>query len=164
MKAKTNAMRILEQRRIPFVAFEYDPSIHSGVEVADVLGAPPGQVFKTLVVLRERGRPILAVVPSDRELDLKRTASAAGDKRLRMATQREAESTTGLLVGGISALALLERGFDVLLDVAAQQWDELYVSAGQRGANVRLRVADYVSLTGARTALLCADPNAAAAP
>jgi Cys-tRNA(Pro)/Cys-tRNA(Cys) deacylase len=156
-------MRMLEQRRIPFQAFEYDPAVHSGVAVAELLGAPPGQVFKTLVVLRERGRPILAVIPSDRELDLKRTAAAAGDKRLRMASQREAEAKTGLQVGGISALALLDRGFDVLLDAAAHAWDELYVSAGQRGYNVRLPVGDYIAVTGARTASLTDQASAAAA-
>jgi len=164
MKTKTNAMRLLEQKGIRYTAFEYDAARHSAVEVAALLGASPGQVFKTLVVLRERGRPILAVIPSDRELDLKRAAGAAGDKRLRMASQREAESKTGLLVGGISALALLDRGFDVLLDTAAHEWDELYVSAGQRGANIRLRVDDYIAVTGARIAALTSNPSAAAAP
>lgn len=164
MKHKTNAMRVLEQRRIMYQAFEYDAAVHSATAVAELLGAPAGQVFKTLVVLRERGRPILAVIPSDRELDLKRAAAAAGDKRLRMASQREAEARTGLLVGGISALALLDRGFDVLLDAAAQDWEELYVSAGQRGHNVRLGVGDYVAVTGARTASLTTSASAAAAP
>ncbi len=164
MPIKTNAMRWLEQRDIQYTAFEYDAGRHSGVEVAALLGAPAGQVFKTLVLLRERGRPILAVLPSDRELDLKRTAAAAGEKRLRMASQREAEAKTGLLVGGISALALLDRGFDVLLDTAALEWDELYISAGQRGANILLRVTDYITVTGARTAALSVPASAATAP
>lgn len=164
MPSKTNAMRVLDQRKIAYTAFEYDPGVHSGVEVARLLGVAPGQTFKTLVVLRERGRPILAVIPSDRELDLKRTASAIGDKRVRMARQREAEAKTGLLVGGISALALLDRGFDVLLDASARDWGEMYVSAGQRGANLKLRVDDYLSVTGARIAPLTAAPSAAIAP
>lgn len=145
-------MRVLDARRIPYTAYEYDSGFHSGVEVAELLGAPPGQVFKTLVVLRERGRPVLAIIPSDRELDLKRMAAAADEKRVRMATQREAEVKTGLLVGGISALALLDKGFDVFLDAAAEQFDEIYVSAGQRGYNLRLRVADLVAVTKATVA------------
>lgn len=155
---KTNAMRVLDARKISYTSFEYDAGIHSGVGVAEVLGAPVDQVFKTLVVLRDRGRPILAVIPGARELDLKRMAAAAGEKRVRMATQREAEAKTGLLVGGISALALLDKGFDVFLDASAEQWAELYVSAGQRGVNVRLGVADYLAVTKARIAALTPDP------
>jgi Cys-tRNA(Pro)/Cys-tRNA(Cys) deacylase len=151
---KTNSMRILDARHILYVAFSYDDSIHSGAGVADALGVPVGQVFKTLVVLRDRGRPLLAIIPSDRELDLKRIAAAAGEKRVRMATQREAEAKTGLLVGGISALALLDKGFDVFLDEAARQFDELYVSAGQRGINLRLRVDDLLAVTKATVAAL----------
>lgn len=147
-------MRALESRQIAYQAFTYDATIHSGVGVAQVLGVPPEQVFKTLVVLRDRGRPILAVIPSNRELDLKRMAAAAGEKRVRMALQREAEAKTGLLVGGISALALLDKNFEVFLDASAQQFDHLYVSAGQRGINLKLRVTDYVSLVKARVAPL----------
>ena len=98
---KTNAMRVLDARRIPYTAYEYDSGFHSGVEVAALLGAPPGQVFKTLVVLRERGRPILAIIPSDRELDLKRMAAAAGEKRVRMAHLSIVGSH---MVNGVSAL------------------------------------------------------------
>jgi Cys-tRNA(Pro)/Cys-tRNA(Cys) deacylase len=153
---KTNSMRILDARHIPYAAFTYDDSIHSGAGVAEAIGVPIGQLFKTLVVLRDRGRPILAIIPSDRELDLKRMAAAAGEKRVRMATQREAEAKTGLLVGGISALALLDKGFDVFLDESARQFDELYVSAGQRGINLRLRVVDLVAVTKATVAVVSA--------
>ncbi len=145
-------MRILDARRIPYTAFSYDDSIHSGAGVAEVLGVPAAQVFKTLVVLPDRGRPLLAIIPSDRELDLKRMAAAAGEKRVRMATQREAEAKTGLLVGGISALALLDKGFAVFLDEAAREFAEIYVSAGQRGINLRLRVADLIAVTQATIA------------
>lgn len=156
---KTNAMRVLDARQIAYQAFPFDASIHSGVGVAQTLGVPPGQVFKTLVVMRERGRPILAIIPSDHELDLKRMAAAADEKRVRMATQREAEAKTGLLVGGISALALLDKGFDVFLDGAAEQFDAIFVSAGQRGLNLRVGVADLVAVTGARRATVSGLPH-----
>lgn len=151
---KTNAMRVLEQRRIPYTAYYYDAALHTGVAVAQAIGAPVEQLFKTLVVQREQGRPLLAIIPSHCALDLKRLAAAAGEKRVRMATQREAEALTGLQVGGISALALLPKGWPVYLDEAAQRFTEIYVSAGQRGINLRLRVADLIAVTGARLAAL----------
>ena len=162
MKAaeKTNAMRLLEGRGIPYQAFAYSPELHSAIEVADVLGVPRAEVYKTLVVLRERGKPMLVIVPGDRELDLRRLAKSIGEKGLRMATQREAEKLTGLQVGGISALALLNRGFDVYLDRSAQELESLYVSAGRRGINLRLRVADLVRVTGARPADAAAERSA----
>jgi Cys-tRNA(Pro)/Cys-tRNA(Cys) deacylase len=91
------------------------------------------------------------MVPSYRELALRRLAKSIGEKKLRMATQREAESMTGLQVGGISALALLNRGFEVCIDEAALALDRVHVSAGQRGIDLELAVRDLVSVTRART-------------
>jgi Cys-tRNA(Pro)/Cys-tRNA(Cys) deacylase len=150
MIAKTNAMRALDQRKIPYQAFSYDEAVHSADEVAAILGVSAAQVFKTLVVLRDNGRALLAVAPGDHELDLKRLAAGAGEKRLRMASKREAEALTGLLTGGISSLALLNKGYAVFLDASARAFDEIYMSAGQRGINLRLRVDDFVKVTGAR--------------
>lgn len=154
MPARNNVTRLLDSRKVWYEPVEYDAgTFHSADEVATLVGAPPGQVFKTIVVLREeRGRrPLLVIVPGDREVDLKRLATALGEKKLRVAPQREAEALTKLQVGGISALALVNKGFDVVLDRAAETYaeDGIYVSAGQRGLNVRLRPADLVALTGA---------------
>jgi len=113
------------------------------------MDVPPAQVYKTLVVLRERGRPLLVLVPGGRQLDLRRLAKGIGEKKLRMASQREAESLTGLLVGGISPLALLNKGFQVYIDSSASHLERIYISAGQRGLNVCLPVADLLRLTGA---------------
>jgi Cys-tRNA(Pro)/Cys-tRNA(Cys) deacylase len=118
--------------------------------VAQVLGLPAHQVYKTLVVLRTQGRPLLVMIAGDRELDLKRVAAAVGDKKVRMATQREAEALTGLQVGGISALALLGRPFDIFLDRAALALEQIVVSAGKRGMNVQLAVDDLLRITRAR--------------
>jgi Cys-tRNA(Pro)/Cys-tRNA(Cys) deacylase len=154
---RNNVTRLLDARKIAYTAVEYDPEqFHSADEVATLIGAPVGQVFKTIVVLRdERGkRPMLVIVPADREVDLKGLAAELGEKKLRVAPQREAESLTHLQVGGISALALINRGFDVYLDRSAEQYGDagVYVSAGQRGLNVRLRPTDLIALTGARYA------------
>ena len=151
---RTNSMRLLESRRVPYTAHYFSPSIHSADGVAEALGVPAAQVFKTLVALPQRGKPLLAIVPGDRELDLKALAKAAGDKKVHMATQKEAEALTGLKVGGISALALLDKGFRVFLDASAEGFDTILVSAGERGINLQLPVADLVRLTRARLAPL----------
>jgi Cys-tRNA(Pro)/Cys-tRNA(Cys) deacylase len=152
-EAKTNAMRVLDAHGVAYEAHHYDPARHSAVEVAALLGLPPEQVFKTLVVLPEsgQGRPLLVVVPGPQELDLKVLGAqpAVGEKRLRMATQREAEQLTGLLVGGISPLALLQKGFRIFIDQSALDLDALYLSAGQRGVNLRVATADLLRVTGA---------------
>lgn len=149
-------MRLLDSRRIRYAAKTYDESgeFHSATEVAQLIGAPAASVYKTLVVLREppqKGKPILVMTASDSEVDLKALAKAIGEKRLRMATQREAESLTGLVVGGISALALLNRGFEICLDRAALALDRIHISAGHRGVDLELAVADLVALTRARS-------------
>jgi Cys-tRNA(Pro)/Cys-tRNA(Cys) deacylase len=152
---RNNVTRLLDQRKVWYEPVEYDPGrFHSATEVAEMVGAPPGQVFKTIVVVRdERGkRPLLVVVPGDREVDLKRLAAGLGEKKVRVAPQREAEALTKLQVGGISTLALIGKGFDVVLDRNAEAFGEtgIYVSGGQRGLNVRVRPADLIALTGAR--------------
>src|SRR5688572_24784738 len=107
---KTQAMRVLDRHGIAYTATEYDDdrAFHSGAEAAALLGVSAAHVYKTLVVLRDGGvgRPLLVLIPVEDELDLKAAASAARAKRLRMATQREAESLTRLQVGGISALGV----------------------------------------------------------
>lgn len=149
-KPKLNSMRVLEAHGVAYEVFTYPPHHHSAVEVAELAGVPPAQVYKTLVVQRELGKPLLVMIAGDRALNLKRLAAAIGEKKVRMAPQREAERLTELQVGGISALALLNRGFDVFVDQAAAQQDQVYVSAGQRGVNLRLAVDDLIHVTGAR--------------
>jgi Cys-tRNA(Pro)/Cys-tRNA(Cys) deacylase len=148
--AKTNAMRMLDSHHIPYQAYYFSPDIHSADDVAAALDLPASHVYKTLVALRERGRPLLVIVAGDRELDLRKMARAAGEKAVTMASRREAERLTRLQVGGISALALLGRGFEVYLDRPALELESILVSAGQRGINIRLKVEDLVRITGAQ--------------
>jgi len=153
---KNNAMRLLDSRHIAYTVHHwvFAPDQHAAGEVAAQLNMPPAQMFKTLVVLSPvaKAKPLLAIVGGDREVDLKKLAAAAGEKKLAMATQREAEALTGLQVGGISALALLNKGYRVYLDAAANAFDRIVVSAGQRGVSVELGVADLVKVVGARVA------------
>jgi Cys-tRNA(Pro)/Cys-tRNA(Cys) deacylase len=148
---KTNAMRLLEQRKVAYTPFEYPVEGHvSAVEVAELVGAPSEMVYKTLVVLRERGRPLLVMIAGPRELDPRRLARFLGEKSVRMAPQKEAERLTGLQVGGIGALALHHKPFDVLIDRPVLELTEILVNGGRRGLNLRLRVDDLLRVTGAR--------------
>lgn len=149
MAKKLNSLRLLETQGIAHTAVYFPDTVLSATGVAEYLGLPASQVYKTLVVLPEQGKPLLVMVAAERAIQLKRLAQALGQKKLRMATQREAEALTGLKVGGISALALRQRGFAVYLDQAAADLDDILVSAGQRGVDVRLKVADLLRATGA---------------
>lgn len=150
-----NVTRLLDSKKIPYTAFEL-PEEKLGAEgSAAALGVPLETVFKTIVVLREKpGKPILAVVPGTTKVDLKLVAAAVGEKKVRLSTQAEAEQLTGLLVGGISPLALINRGFIVLLDQSAARFEQIHVSGGQRGLNIRLPVKALVELTHAKVAPL----------
>jgi Cys-tRNA(Pro)/Cys-tRNA(Cys) deacylase len=159
MPLRNNVTRLLDARKIPYELFEFDAKKLTAEEVAGRLGAPPEHVYKTLVVLREgrggscarpRARPLLVMTPAGRELNLKALAASLGEKSLKMATQREAERLTGLQVGGISALALLNKGFEICLARAALSLPAIYISAGQRGADVRLGVQELIGLTNAK--------------
>ena len=160
---KTNAMRALDQRKIAYTAHTYPPDLHSAVEVAHAVGVSPDMVYKTLVVLRERGRPMLVMVAAPREMNPRLLARSVGEKSVRMAPQREAERLTGLLVGGIGALALLNKPFDVYLDRPALALDRLLVNGGRRGLNLQLGVEDLMCVTGAMVVDATEEPDRAEA-
>jgi Cys-tRNA(Pro)/Cys-tRNA(Cys) deacylase len=144
-------MRVLDGARVEYEVLVFSESLHSADGVANYLGIPLQEVYKTLVVERpSRGKPILVMVAGDRELDLKKLAAALGEKKLRMARHADAERLTGLKVGGISALALLNRGFQICLDRPAIELERIVVSAGQRGVNLGLTPLDLLRVTGGR--------------
>jgi Cys-tRNA(Pro)/Cys-tRNA(Cys) deacylase len=144
---------MLDAHKVVYNAFELPAEKLGAFEAAQILGVPPGLMYKTIVVTREgKGKPILAVVPGDREVDLKALAKAVGEKKVFLPTEREAERITGLQAGGISPLALINRGFQVILDSSAESLPEIYVSGGQRGLNIRLSPTALCSLTNAKFA------------
>ena len=149
MTQKTNAMRLLDSRRIPYKVHAFSTDVRSAKEAARVLGVDPSQVYKTLVVTRERGRPLLVLISGCNALDLKRLAQAVGEKRLRMATHKEAETVTRMTVGGISALGLTRKGLAVYTDESILTLDRVYVSAGRRGVNLSLLPDDLIRMTDA---------------
>jgi Cys-tRNA(Pro)/Cys-tRNA(Cys) deacylase len=147
---KNNVTRMLVAKGIPFQAFELPAKKLSGLEAAQYLGVDPESVFKTIVVTRvQKGKPILALVPAPAEVDLKALARVMGEKKVHLASQKEAEQITGLQVGGISPLALLSRGFQVVMDSSSKSLAEIYLSGGQRGINIRLSPKDLIELTQA---------------
>ena len=148
---KNNTTRLLDSRKIKYEAYEFENDAkRSAEETARLLGVPPEIVFKTIVVVREKGRPILCLVSATGEVDLKKLAAALGEKKLRLPTQREAEAITGLQAGGISPLALLNKGFQICLDRSAEKHPQIHISGGQRGLNLRIGVSDLAALTNAR--------------
>lgn len=153
MTTKLNSMRVLEKHNIPYEVLPYDSSTRDAEEVAELLGLPPFMVYKTLVVMPETAKkPVLAILPCDKKLDLKRMALACGEKKVKMATHAEAERLTGLQVGGISALMLLDKQWKVYLDQSASQLQNIVMSAGQRGTQLRLPVMPIMNLLRASIA------------
>ncbi|HEY8480190.1 MAG TPA: Cys-tRNA(Pro) deacylase [Spirillospora sp.] len=134
-------------------AYEADPAAESyGEAVADALGVPHDQLFKTLIAEVD-GRLTVGVVPVSATLDLKALAAAAGGKKARMADPRDAERATGYVVGGISPLGQ-RRALPAVIDASVSTLPTVYVSAGRRGLQIELRPADLIRLTGARVAAI----------
>ncbi len=147
---KVNSMRLLDKRGIPYETHTFSPDIHSAAGVAEATGFPLEQVYKTVVLTRPSGAAILVIVPGDARVDVRKVAAALGEKKVAVASRRDAEAITGLQVGGISALALLHKRMDVCLDQSALSHEQILVSAGKRGVNLRLNPHDLVVVVDAR--------------
>lgn len=156
---KTLAMRVLEGQSIPYDPIYFPDTVHDAVEVAQHAGLPPENVYKTLVVEADEPgfKPMLIMLASNSTLDLKKVAKVIGAKKAHMARHVDAERMTGLKTGGISALALLNKGFAIYIDEWAELLDFILVSAGQRGINLRLNPADLIRVTGAQLADLSSE-------
>lgn len=150
MAVSNNVTRFLDARKVPYTAFELPEEKLGAIETAKFLNLPPELIYKTIVVTRPKGKPLLCVVPGDCEVDLKAVSAVLGEKKVHTPTQAEAEQLTGLQAGGISPLALINKGFQVLVDDSALKHAEIHISGGQRGLNIRLKPADLVQLTSAR--------------
>ena len=148
-----NVTRLLDSRKIAYTAFELPAEKVGAIETARRLGVPAEIVYKTIVVKREKpDKPLLVVIPGTHAVDLKLLAASLGVKKVTLPTQREAEQLTGLQAGGISPLALINKGFQVIIDASAQNFSEIHISGGQRGLNIRMSVKDLARLVNARFA------------
>jgi Cys-tRNA(Pro)/Cys-tRNA(Cys) deacylase len=153
MSLKNNVTRLLDGKKVPYTSFEIPAAKLSALEVADLLGKPTKNVFKTIVLKAEKNRkPILAVVPATGEVNPKKLAAFLKEKKVSVTTQQEAKKLTGLLAGGISPLALIHKGFQVVVDASALTGEKVVLSGGQRGLQIELKAEDLIRLTNARTA------------
>jgi Cys-tRNA(Pro)/Cys-tRNA(Cys) deacylase len=148
-----NITRFLDSRGISYTAFSLPSDIRSAEETATYLDVPLDLIYKSIVAERkEGGKWILAVVPGDKEVDTSALAKVAGEKKVKIASRKKAERSTGLEVGGISPLALIQKGFDIFLDASAENHPEIHVSGGELGVNIRLPVQALIETTQAEVA------------
>ncbi len=155
MSTVNNITRFLDSHKISYSVFETPAEKLGALETAEFLNVPSEMVFKTIVVTRDKPRkPILAVIPGPNIVDLKYLAAFLGEKKVHLPTEHEAEQLTSLQAGGISPLALINKGFQVVIDSTAQNYSEIHISGGQRGLNIKLPVSDLIKLTNARLALI----------
>ena len=158
MAAKLNSMRLLEKHNIPYEVTEFPDTERDAEIIADILGVPAYLVYKTLVIEPVGGgKPFLALLAADRQLDLKKMATVAGHKKVGMAAHADAEKLTGLKVGGISALALSHKNWAVYLDKPAAELEHILVSAGQRGMDLRVPTIALIRMLNAKLADISAD-------
>lgn len=139
---KTNVMRILDQKKIPYKAHEYgDTGAISGIEVATALNQNPNQVFKTLVTVGSSKRNYVFVVPVWGELHLKKAAKAVGEKSIEMIKSKELFPLTGYIHGGCSPIGM-KKLFKTVIHESAQDYDTIFFSAGKIGYQVEVAPID----------------------
>lgn len=148
---KTNVMRLLEKEGICFRTLEYEVDEHdlSGEHVARQLGQPPEQVFKTLVLKGEKKGCFVCCIPVCKELDLKKAARAAGEKKVDMIPMKDLQKVTGYIRGGCSPVGMKKK-FPVFFDESGCSFSEIAVSAGIRGAQIVLSPEDLLKYVDGR--------------
>ena len=154
---KTNVMRILDQRKIPYTAHFYEEpegpegTREYGVHVAQALGQDPQRGFKTLVARGASGGYYVYEVPSPENLDLKKAARAVGEKSIDLLPVKEINAVTGYIRGGCSPVGM-KKPYPTVFHETALQYDTIYISAGRIGAQVELAPRDLLTLLGAAAA------------
>ena len=154
---KTNAMRMLTAAKIPFEVLEYevDENDLSGMHIAEQVGFPPAQMFKTLVAKGDRTGPLVFCIPVDREIELRRAATITGNKKIEMIHVKDLLALTGYIRGGVSPIGMKKK-FPTWIDQSALDFDRITVSSGTRGAQLLLDRAALLVFVQAKTADLTA--------
>lgn len=147
---KTNAARLLERAKISFelIPYEVDENNLAATHVAEQLGEDIACVFKTLVLKGERTGHFVCVIPGDKEVDLKKAARAAGDKKAEMLHMKDLLPVTGYIRGGCSPIGM-KKLFPTFFDSSALNFDHIYVSAGMRGLQIKINPAALIDFVGA---------------
>ncbi|MBR5850503.1 MAG: Cys-tRNA(Pro) deacylase [Alistipes sp.] len=150
---KTNAARLLDRAGIAYELIPYtvDESDLAATHVAEELGEPIEQVFKTLILRGDRNGHFVCVIPGDREVDLKKAARLSGNKSAEMIPMKELLPTTGYIRGGCSPIGM-KRPFPTFLHTSCEAFDYIYISAGVRGLQLKLAPSDLVAYTQATLA------------
>lgn len=155
MKAekKTNAARICDRAKVPYelVPYEVDPDNLAADHVAEQLGEPIEQVFKTLVLRGDKSGIFVCVVAGNREVDLKKAAKVSGNKKAEMIHQKELLPLTGYIRGGCTAIGM-KKAYPTFVSEEFAGFPFIYVSAGQRGLQLKMTPQDYLKVTGAMLA------------
>ena len=149
---KTNVMRVLDGKKIPYESHTYKPdATMTGEEIAAILGEDSEKVFKTLVTRGKSGAYYVFVVPVKEELDLKKAAKACGEKSVNMIKQKELLPLTGYVHGGCSPIGM-KKQFPTFIHETAVGFDKLFVSAGKVGYQIELAPGDLITVAGCRLA------------
>ncbi len=148
---KTNAMRQLDKANIKYEALQYIPDENdlSGVHIAKQIGLPYEMVFKTLVAVGEKQGPLVFCIPVAEELDLKKCAKAAGDKRVELVAVKDLLNLTGYIRGGCSPVGMKKK-FPVFFDESVILFDKITISAGVKGCQLVVKSSEIVEFTGAK--------------
>ena len=157
MSRMTRATQMLEKSGIAFSvhSYDYDPNADRiGLQAAEALGEPPQRVLKTLMA-KVDGKPVCVILPSDREVSMKKLAAAFGGKSAEMMKPAEAERSSGYMVGGISPFGQ-RRVVPTVMEQQALAEEQVFINGGQRGLQVRLDPAEAVKLLGAKVAPIIA--------
>lgn len=158
MSRTTRATLAVEKAGVAFAVHAYDYDGHAdriGLHAAESLGVAPSRVLKTLMAQVD-GRPVCAVIASDREVSMKRLAAAFAGKAAQMMRPADAERVTGYHVGGISPFGQ-KRAIPTVVDAGALAHAKVFVNAGQRGLQLELSPQDLVAALGGRAAPVAAD-------
>jgi Cys-tRNA(Pro)/Cys-tRNA(Cys) deacylase len=155
---RTNAARYLDTLQIPYQLREYEvaPEEFSALAVAEKIGMPPEQVFKTLLCVTHEREHIFAVVPGNEELDFKKLALAAGTRKAEMVALKDVQPLTGYIRGGVTVFGA-RKNFPVFVDETIELFETISVSAGTRGTQMLLAPSDYLRASEATLAPLTKD-------
>ena len=152
-EAKTNAMRILERKKISYISHTYDcgGEFSDGLSIAETLGEDPSSVFKTLVTRGASKSYYVFVIPVACELDLKKAARSVGEKSVEMIHVNEINSVTGYIRGGCSPVGM-KKQFKTVFASQADNIEKILVSGGKRGLQIELLPADLIAAVDGITA------------
>ena len=149
---KTNVARLLDKAKVKYelIPYEVDENDLSAIHVAESLGENIEQVFKTLVLHGDKSGHFVCVIPGEHEVNLKKAAKVSGNKKCDLIPMKELLPTTGYIRGGCTPIGM-KKPFPTFIDESSLAFDYIYISAGQRGLQLRLSPTDLIAFTQAKT-------------